>query len=160
MTATIPKIRRKRNAKKAREHNRRLLRQRRRRIARRIEDRPGPERQQPMMTATNIHYELAQRAHGLAPGGIGAMLLLAATTGLIRDIDRDLHLLKRHLPDHESDHVLNIALNILAGGRRLEHIELRRNHESYLDALGARRMPDPTPPPRAASAAASPRPTS
>ena len=55
-----------------------------------------------------------------------------------------LHVLKRHLPYHESDHVLNIAFNILAGGKRIEHIELRRNDEVYLDALGAQRIPDPT----------------
>jgi hypothetical protein len=92
----------------------------------------------------NIHYELADRVQGLSAGGIGAMLLLARRTGLIRDLDHNLHLLKRHLPYHESDHVLNLALNILAGGQRLEHIELRRNDEVYLDALGARRIPDPT----------------
>jgi hypothetical protein len=144
VTATIPKTRRKRNTNKARRRNRRILRQRRRRIASRIAHRPGPERDRPMMAATNIHYELAERAQGLAPGGIGAMILLARATGLIRDIDRDLHLLKRHLPYHESDHVLNIALNLLAGGRCLEHLERRRNDEAYLDALDARRIPDPT----------------
>ena len=64
MTATIPSPERK-------------LRQRKRRILRRIENRPGPERERPMMTATNIHYELADRVQGLAAGGIGAMLLLA-----------------------------------------------------------------------------------
>jgi hypothetical protein len=53
-------------------------------------------------------------------------------------------LLKRHLPYHESDHVLNLAYNILAGGQRIEHLELRRNDEVYLDALGAERIPDPT----------------
>jgi hypothetical protein len=58
--------------------------------------------------------------------------------------NRDLHLLKRHLPYHESDHVLNIAYNLLAGGSRLEHLEVRRNDEVYLDALGTRRIPDPT----------------
>ena len=63
---------------------------------------------------------------------------------MIHDIDHDVHVLKRHLPYHESDHVLNIAFNILAGGRRLEHIELRRNDEVFLDALGAQRIPDPT----------------
>ena len=40
--------------------------------------------------------------------------------------------------------MLNIAFNILAGGKRIEHLELRRNDEVYLDALGARRIPDPT----------------
>ena len=77
---------------------------------------------------------------------------------MIRDLDHNLHLLKRHLPYHESDHVLNIAFNILAGGQRLEHIELRRNDEVYLDALGA--GGSPIPPPRATSAAGSPRPMS
>ena len=64
--------------------------------------------------------------------------------GLIHDIDHNLHLFKRHLPYHESDHVLNIAFNILAGGKRIEHLELRRNDEVYLNALGAERIPDPT----------------
>jgi hypothetical protein len=40
--------------------------------------------------------------------------------------------------------VLNIAYNQLVGGARLEHLELRRNDEVYLDALGAQRIPDPT----------------
>jgi hypothetical protein len=97
-----------------------------------------------MMMAANIHYELADRVSGLAPGGIGAIHLLARRTGLIRDIDARLHLLKRHLPYHESDHVLNIAYNIFVGGKRLEHLELRRNDEVYLDALDAQRIPDPT----------------
>jgi Transposase DDE domain group 1 len=97
-----------------------------------------------MITAANIHYELGQRTHGLVAGGLGAMLLIARRTGLIAAIDHHLHLLKRHLPYFESDHVLNIALNILAGGRRLEHLELRRTDEVYLDALGAVRVPDPT----------------
>ena len=72
------------------------------------------------------------------------MLLLALRIGLIRDIDHNLHLLKRHRPYHEPDHVLNITLNLVAGGKRMEHIELRRNDEVYLDALGAQRLPDPT----------------
>jgi hypothetical protein len=120
------------------------LRQRKRRILRRIENRPGPERERPMIAADNIHYELADRVQGLSAGGIGAMLLVARKTGLIADIDHHLHLLKRHLPYHESDHVLNIAFNILAGGRKIEHLELRRNDEVYLNALGAKRIPDPT----------------
>jgi hypothetical protein len=120
------------------------LRRRKRRIARRLANRQGPERERPMLNAETIRYELADRARGIAAGGIGAMLLVARKSGLIGDIDGRLHLLKRHLPYHESDHVLNIAFNILAGGSRLEHLELRRNDEVYLDALGAERIPDPT----------------
>jgi Transposase DDE domain group 1 len=129
---------------RAQERNRRLLHRRRQRLLDRIAPRPEPERDRPMITASNIHYELGRRARGLAPGGLGALLLVAQRTGLTAAIDRDLHLLKRHLPYHESDHVLNIAFNLLAGGRRLEHIERRRNDEVYLDALGAERIPDPT----------------
>jgi hypothetical protein len=97
-----------------------------------------------MLSATNIKYELAQKAQGLACGGIGAIHLLARQSGLIKAIDRRLHLLKMHKPYHESDHVLNIAYNLLAGGNCLEHIELRRNDEVYARALGAQRIPDPT----------------
>ena len=122
----------------------RQLNRRKRRILRRIENKPGVERHRPMMAASNIHYQIAERVRGIAPGGIGAIHLLAQKLGLVHDIDEGLHLLKRHLPYHESDHVLNVAYNLLAGGNRLEHIEVRRNDEVYLDALGAERIPDPT----------------
>jgi hypothetical protein len=123
---------------------RRQLAARKRRIARRIENRPGVERHQPMITASNIHYEVAERTRAISPGGIGAIQLMAQNLGLVRDINQNLRLLKRHQPYFESDHVLNIAYNLLAGGSRLEHLEVRRNDEVYLDALGARRIPDPT----------------
>ena len=122
----------------------RRLNSHKRRILRRIENKPGVERHQPMLAAANIHYEIADRTRAIAPGGIGAIHLLARRVGLVQGIDEGLHLLKRHLPYHESDHVLNIAYNLLAGGSRLEHIEVRRNDEVYLDALGAERIPDPT----------------
>ena len=135
----------------------RQLNRRKRRILRRIENKPGVERHRPMMAASNIRYEIADRTRAISPGGIGAIHLLARKIGLIHDIDEGLHLLKRHLPYHESDHVLNIAYNLLAGGQRLEPIEVRRNDEVYLDALGADRIPDRPPP--ATPAAASPRTT-
>ncbi len=123
---------------------RKKLTRRKRRIERRLRPKKFKERSKPMLAASNIQYDVAERSRGLAAGGIGGMHLLAQKTGLVETIDRHVHVLKRHLPYHESDHVLNIAYNILAGGRRLEHIELRRNDEVYLDALGAERIPDPT----------------
>ena len=93
----------------------RQLNRRKRRILRRIENKPGVERHQPMMAASNIQYEIAERTRAVAPGGIGAIHLMARKLGLIADIDENLHLLKRHLPYFESDHVLNIAYNLLAG---------------------------------------------
>jgi len=122
----------------------RKLANRKRRIQYRLRPREWSPQDSPMFTASNIHYELADKARGLGPGGIGAMHLLARRTGLIEAIDRRLHLLKLHKPYHESDHVLNIAYNLLAGGECLEDLELLRNDEVYLDALGAQRIPDPT----------------
>ena len=97
-----------------------------------------------MLSGSNIHYEVADKTRAIGCGGIGAMHLLAVRIGLVEAINRDLHLLKVHLPYHESDHVLNIAYNILAGGTCLEDLEQRRTDEGYLDGLGAKRTPDPT----------------
>ena len=46
--------------KKTRERNRRDPAATAAEILDRIENRPGPERDQPMITATNIHYELGR----------------------------------------------------------------------------------------------------
>jgi hypothetical protein len=97
-----------------------------------------------MFRAQNIHYEMADRVRAVDCGAVGAFHLLARNTGLIRAIDTNVNLLKRHLPYHESDHVLNIAYNTLAGGSCLDDIELRRNDETYMDALATDRIPDPT----------------
>jgi Transposase DDE domain group 1 len=98
----------------------------------------------PVLEANNVRYEISERAHGIAHGGIGAFHLLAQRIGLVDAIDRGLHLLQVHLPYHESDHVLNLAYNALCAGDCLQDIELRRNDVNFLDALGARRIPDPT----------------
>jgi hypothetical protein len=123
---------------------RQQLDQRKREIQRRLDkfDVRGLER--PMFTASNIHYEISDKAEGIAHGGIGAMHTLARQLGLIEAIDRRLVLFKVHLPYHESDHVLNLAYNALCEGTCKEDIELRRNDAAFLDAIGARRIPDPT----------------
>jgi hypothetical protein len=120
------------------------LNRRKRRIGHRLDKFNLEGLERPMFTATNIRYEISDRERGIAHGGIGAMHALARRTGLIEAIDRHLVLFKIHLPYHESDHVLNFAYNALCEGTCLEDIELRRNDEAFLDALGARRIPDPT----------------
>lgn len=114
------------------------------RIERRLDKRDNRGCRRPALTANNIHYELAERTRAIAAGGIGLVHRVVKTLGLDEGINARLKLLKIHMPYHESDHVLNIAYNLLAGGACLEHLELRRNDEVYLDALGARRIPDPT----------------
>src|SRR5512142_3304473 len=102
---------------------------------------PSPD---PVFTASNIHYVVASKTRAIPCGGIGAIQLLVRKLGLAEAMDQRLHLLKFHFPYHESDHVLNFAYNALCNGTCLDDIELRRNDVVFLDALGARRIPDPT----------------
>lgn len=117
-------------------------------ITRRLEPVQGgreprqPDR--PEFSARGIEYEISSRTQAISSGGIGAMLKLAKKVGLVDGLDQGLELLKRHRPYSESDHVLNIAFNALAGGVVLDDIEVRRNDAAFLDALGARTIPDPT----------------
>ncbi len=121
-----------------------ILRNRKQRIARRLKVKHWEDQPCPMLKASNIHYEMGERMAATSCGGIGAMHLLVQRLGLVEDMNRSLHLLKVHLPYHESDHVLNLTYNLLAGGQRLEDIELRRQDEVFLNGLGAERIPDPT----------------
>jgi len=114
------------------------------RLRRRLRRRNWRAQLQPMFRGRNLDYEGSDRMRGLGAGGIGAMHLLAQRTGLTAAIDERLRLLQVHQPYHESDHVLNIAYNILCGGKTLEDLEQRRQDEVYLDALGAKVIPDPT----------------
>lgn len=120
------------------------LRKCKRRIQRRLRKIHWQEQRRRLFRDRNIHYDLADKTHGLRGAGLGAFQLLVKQLDLADAIDRDLHLLKRHLPYFESDHVLNLTYNFLAGGTCLQDLELLRNHETYLDALGAQRIPDPT----------------
>lgn len=98
----------------------------------------------PVLGASNIRYDFSDKISALSCGGIGAVHTLVKAIGLDTMIDRSLYLLKIHKPYQESDHVLNMAYNIVCGGHCLEDIEIRRNDAAYLDALGAYRIPDPT----------------
>jgi hypothetical protein len=120
------------------------MRNRERRIRSRLGDISWPDQPKPMFGGTSVRYEISDRIRALDAGGIGLLHRLAHKVGLVDGIDRNIHLLRFHRPYHESDHVLNIAFNVLAGGDCLEDIELRRNDEVFLDALGAQRIPDPT----------------
>ena len=114
------------------------------RIQRRLDKKHHNSGERPAFTARNINFDFSFREHGMIYGGIGAFHLLVQELGLAKAIDEHVHVLKIHLPYHESDHVLNIAYNALCQGTCLEDIELRRNDEAFLDALGAQRIPDPT----------------
>lgn len=94
--------------------------------------------------AGNPRLELAERTRAMPYGGIGTMLKLAREVGLLEKLDDQLEVIQRPHPYTDADHVMNIALNILCGGRVLDDIEVRRNDLVFLDALGARALFDPT----------------
>ncbi|SKA28334.1 hypothetical protein SAMN02745446_03766, partial [Desulfococcus multivorans DSM 2059] len=89
------------------------LKNRKRKITRRTRRRNWEDRPRPMISGSNIHYEFDGRSKGIAGGGIGIIHTLAERTGLMDELDERLEILKRHLPYHESDHVLDIAYNLL-----------------------------------------------
>jgi len=59
---------------------------------------------------------ISSRVRAVAAGGMGLMHQMVQAIGLDRKIDHRVHLLRFHAPHEESDHVLNIAFNSLAGG--------------------------------------------
>ena len=122
---------------------RRQLRKRKRRVLQRI-DKSNWSGASPAIRPPAIKYELAERQQAIDAGGLGAVMNLVKQLDLRRQINTSVTLLKICLPYDEADHVLNIALNLLAGGTCLEHLELRRTDEVFLYALGAERIPDPT----------------
>ena len=111
--------------------------------ARQARARRGRARSKPVFGPGKIHLEIGDRIGAMSFGGIGVIRRLVSGLGLVREIDRRLYLLKRHLPYRESDHVLNIAYNVLCGGTRLEDPGGLRTNVPYLDALDAEMIPSP-----------------
>lgn len=123
---------------------RRILARRKRNLARRLNRKAAAYSDRPVLSTNPMRYEMAGRVQAMACGGVGAIHAMAVKLGLPRALDAALRLLKVHAPYHESDHVLNLAYNILAGGECIEDLERLRNDEAYMNALGASRIPDPT----------------
>ena len=121
-----------------------ILRKRKKNIAKRIDRNSYPTHDGPVLNTPNIQYDLSERDRGFAYGGIGVVQRMVKQLQLDQIINQNVRVFKIHNPYYESDHVLNIAYNILCQGDCLEDIERLRNDEAYLDAVGAVRIPDPT----------------
>jgi hypothetical protein len=89
---------------------------------------------EPELTRQRPSYEIAERAQAIPCGGIGAIHQLVRSVGLAERIDERLCVLKQPKPYQDSDHILNIAYNLLCGGQVLDDIEVRRNDVVFLDA--------------------------
>ena len=121
-----------------------IIRNRKQNIAKRIDRNTYPTHDGPVLNTPNIQYDLSERDRGIAYGGIGVVQKMVKQLKLEQIINQSVHVFKIHNPYYESDHVLNIAYNILCQGDCMEDIDRLRNDEAYLDALGAVRIPDPT----------------
>lgn len=121
-----------------------ILARRKRNLERRLDRGNFKGAGKPILAGGNIHYEMSGRVRATHYGGVGAIHQLVGKLGLDAALNASLPLLKMHLPYWESDHILNLAYNVLTGGRSLEDIEGLRRDAVYLDALGAERIPDPT----------------
>ena len=122
---------------------RRKLRKEKRQLERRLGQSNRKEAKS-LSAESKVNYDISERVRGVANGGLGAILNLEKKLGLAEEIDSKLKLLKAHRPYSESDHVLNIAHNLLCGGRTLDDIELLRQDRTFLDAIGCETIPDPT----------------
>jgi hypothetical protein len=123
--------------------SKKALRKRKQKILKRLEN-TKEERATPMMDLGPIKMEVMEGKNATGQGGIGMIHKMNQATGLIDEINSKLELFKVHKPYFESDHVMNIAYNLLSGGTCLEDLEVRRNDIAYMDSLNAIRVPDPT----------------
>ena len=121
---------------------RQQLAKRKRRLDRRIDRAYGFS--QSGIRGGKTKFELAEKQQAVSASGIALILEMIEKLKLRKHIQRRVQVLKLHAPYDETDHILNIALNLLAGGTCLEHLEHRRTDEAYLNLLGSQRIPDPT----------------
>jgi len=114
-----------------RDHKR--LSERKRRLGKRLERKQYEDQAEAMFKQTAISYEMGGRVEAMGYGGIGAIHNLVCKLGLDEALNEAIKLLKIHVPYHESDHILNMAYNVMSGGRCLEDIERLRNDEGYIE---------------------------
>ncbi|MFH0794898.1 MAG: IS1380 family transposase [bacterium] len=121
-----------------------VLAARKRNLARPLDRWNYPRESGPVFAGGNVRYEMSDRVAAVGCGGIGAIHAMVQALGLDAAINGSVRLLNLHAPYHESDHVLNLAYNILTGGDCVEDLERLRENETYMDGIGAERIPDPT----------------
>jgi len=98
---------------------------------------------EPQLSASPVVFGVSEKTRAVAHGVVAMIHQIVVQSGLIDAINA-VPVLKKNMPYHESDHVLNIAYNFLCGGTALDHIEYRRQDPAYLDMLGTHCIPDPT----------------
>lgn len=125
------------------DHRRRnkIIRRERRKQAALRSPKFEPQSSQPVLGRGRCKFSITDRSRVIAPGGLGVMHELVERVGLADQLNEDLGILKRQLPYFDSDHILTLAYNVLAGGTNLADVELLRSNRTFLSALNAQRLP-------------------
>ena len=121
-----------------------ILLKREEEVARRLSPSWNGQDPKPVLSPDGISYEVSEKIGAVSYGGLGLLQQVVKWSGLGEAIDRAVKLFKRHQPYHESDHVLNLIYNVATGGTRYQDIELRRQSVSFLEAVGAQKIPAPS----------------
>jgi hypothetical protein len=96
------------------------------------------------MRLGRTHVEVDSRSTVTAYGGLVLVAALLSKLKVAAVINSTVKVLKMHLPYHESDHVIALALNLYVGGRCLEDQANLQQSEAVRRLLKASRIPDPT----------------
>ncbi len=67
--------------------SRRIIEKRRKKLERRLRRIQWEEQQHPMLSGTNIHYEMSEKVKAISCGGIGAIHKMVHWSGLVKEID-------------------------------------------------------------------------
>lgn len=103
-----------------------------------------PSRSGPVMRMPKLHVETEERSTVTRFGGLSLAEALCRRFKFAEVLDERVEVLKRHVPYHESDHILAQAMNLYAGGTCIEDMALLQHDDAVLRMLGACRLPDPT----------------
>ncbi len=121
-----------------------IIRKREAEVAQRLSPSWNGQDPKPVLSPEVISYEVSEKTGAVSYGGLGLLQQVVKWSGLGKAIDQAVTLLKRHQPYHESDHVLSLIYNVATGGTRYQDIELRRQSVSFLEAVGAEKIPAPS----------------
>jgi hypothetical protein len=103
-----------------------------------------PTRPGPVLRHRKLQVTVDERPDVTSAGGLILPLALIRRFGIAEELDSRVQVFKKHLPYHESDHVLSQALMLYLGGTCLEDMSLLQGDPVILKMLDAARTPDPT----------------
>lgn len=105
---------------------------------------PWPKTSGPVIRAPKLQLSVDERSVVTNHGGLALFLGFVRQFGVAQEIDASVSVLKKHMPYHESDHVLAQAATLFIGGTCIEDMAALQHSEAARRMFGACRLPDPT----------------